>query len=102
MSEIRTFSSRAFCTVDEYNAQFSEGMRGAYVVVVCKAENLEAAVHAILNELAEYALTVRGFDFIADLAYADTEPSEYEAKLIERLDTYPVQFENVHYFPPDS
>ncbi|MCA8887879.1 MAG: hypothetical protein KDA46_03550 [Parvularculaceae bacterium] len=102
MSETSTFVARAFCSVDEENAEYEDGMRGAYASVACRESDLIGAVQAIASELAENALTLRGFDFIFDTSYMDREPSEYETELISRLSSYPVQFENVHYFKPDS
>lgn len=101
MTKNTTFVSRALCSVDEQNPAFRRGMRGAYINVVCNSESVENAVSSITSELKENTLSVRGFDYIFDLNYLDREPSEYEKELIQRLSAYPIQFENVHYFPLD-
>lgn len=97
-----TFLSRVFCSLEIGNSEFESGMRGAIANVVCLAFDISEAVEMISETLKSYALTVRGFDFVFDLDYADRPPSEYEKQLISKLDKFPVQFENVHYFPPDS
>lgn len=102
MADTPTFIARAFCSVDKENAEYEDGTRGAYASVACRESSLLRAIQAIASELAENALTLRGFDFIFDTNYIDREPSDYEAELISRLSSYPVQFENVHYFKPDS
>jgi len=77
-------------------------MRGAFVNIACKAPKISEAIELIAAELSENCLTLRGFEFIFDTNYLDRAPSDYEAKLIRRLQTYPIQFQNVHYFKPDS
>jgi len=100
MTEI--FIGRAFCSVEEANPEYSEGMRGAYVNIVCSAKSLRKAIKLMSKELLEIDLKITGFDFIFDERFLDRAPSEYERTLLDKLGSYPVQFENVHYFPPDS
>ena len=92
------FAGRALCSVDRSNPEFTEGMRGAYIAIVCRAHDISSAVDCISKELAEHALTVRGFDYLFDIKYFDRKSSKYEDKLVHRLGIYPVQFEDVHYF----
>lgn len=102
MVENCIFAGRALCSVDDANPQFRNDMRGAYVPIVCSAADIAAAVEAIRKELSESALTLRGFDYLFDVHYLDRKPSIYEDQLIARLESYPVQFENVHYFKSDG
>lgn len=96
------YVARAFCLVKPENEEFKYGMRGALVTVVSRAESISAAVQYISAELAENLLEVEGFEYIFNTEYLDREISEYEAVLIARLDEYPIQFQNVHYFNPDG
>lgn len=96
------YIARAFCSVGEGNPEYSDGMRGAYVNIVCLAGSLRKAVKLMSKELSEIELKIVGFDFVFDERFLDRAPSEYERALLARLETYPVQFEKVHYFPPDS
>ena len=102
MPSKNTYVGRAFCSVDSSNPEFDEGMRGAFVVIVCSADNILEATKITMSELAENALTIRGFEYFFDTNYVDRELSNYEIGLIARLGSYPVQFENIHYFKPDS
>ena len=97
-----TFTGRAFCSVDESNPEFVKGMRAAYIPIVCKAGDVQEAIGMMVSELSENALSLRGFDYIFDINFLDRPTSEVEDKLIEKLSSYPVQFENVHFFKPDS
>jgi len=96
------YVGRAFCSVMPSNPEFKKGMRGALITVVCRSESLKHAVEDISAELSESLLSVEGFEYIFNEAFIDRELSGYEELLIERLASYPVQFENVHYFKPDS
>jgi len=77
-------------------------MRGAYVNIVCSAKSLRKAIKLMTKELLEIELEIAGFDFIFDEKFLNRPPSEYERTLLDKLELYPVQFENVHYFPPDA
>lgn len=94
--------AKAFCRVGLARAEYREGHRGAYVVVVCRAASLIEATQLIVSELAESDLDVRGFEHLLESAYLDRPMSEYEEMLSSRLASYPVQFENVHFFKPDT
>ena len=102
MTHFLTFVGRGYFSVLPQNPEFNKGMRGAYSVVAGRAENLMSAIEAIEIEFSESCLSLRGFDYIFQIDFLDRQLSEYEVRLIERLDLYPVQFENVHYFPGDS
>jgi hypothetical protein len=93
---------KAFCIVKPGTEQFNNGNRGAYAVFVCKASEITECCRLISMELAENHLEIRGFEWLVDKVYADRATTDYEDELIERLETYPVQFENVHYFKGDS
>ena len=100
MSEL--FVSRAFCYVKNGNEMYLEGMRGAYVNIVCKGAEISDAVVSISRELAEIDLSVVGFDFIFDQRFLDRALSQYEIMLVSKLHEYPVQYKDVHYFPFDA
>lgn len=96
------WSGKAFCTLSNCRPEYQEGFRGAYVVFVCSAVSISEASRLIETELFESELILKGFEYFFDVDHMDRQPSEYEEKLISRLDSYPVQFENVHFFKPDS
>ena len=97
-----TFVGRAFCSVAPDNPAFHRGMRGAYVTIASAADSIEVAVQLIISELLENKLEVMGFDYLYDIRYSEGVSSVYETSLISKLNLHPVQFENVHFFKPDS
>jgi hypothetical protein len=98
----RTWLGKAFCTVDRARPEYKQGHRGAVFVFACIADTLQSCVESITNEMVEHDLTLRGFEYLMDSEYMDRHLSEYEQELVERLRNYPVQFENVHFFPPEG
>lgn len=102
MTILTVWLGRAFCTVSSENEQYRGGYRGAIVVVACQAADVVESCQRISAELAENKLNLRGFEYLMDKDHSDREISEYEVGLIERLPSYPVQFENVHYFKGDA
>jgi len=99
---MKTWVGKAFCILSECNEAYDEGFRGAYIVVVCRADEIEAAISMIKSELLESSLILSGFDYFFEENVMDRSVSDYESELIGRLSQYPVQFENVHFFKPDS
>ena len=93
---------RAFCLVGPNRPEFRNGSRGAYVVFCCRAHDMGDAFNSVCKELLENDLHIRGFDYFFDINYMDREISEYERMLQLRLEDYPVQFTNVHFFAPDG
>jgi hypothetical protein len=93
---------KALCYLESSNSQYLEGNRGAYLIFVVSSKNLGEAVNLICSELLENGLKIVGFEYFFAEKYLDREPSNYEIRLIERLDKYPVQFENVHFFKGDG
>ena len=93
---------KAFCVVSPESDQFHSGHRGALVVFACQAVDIVDCCRRISSELAENGLNLRGFEYLMDQAHIDREISKYERGLIDRLASYPVQFENVHYFKADA
>jgi hypothetical protein len=93
---------KAFCTVAAESDQFRSGHRGAIVVFACQAIDVCECCRQISSELAENGLNLKGFEYLMDHAHIDREISTYEKELIDRLGSYPVQFENVHYFKGDA
>lgn len=92
----------SLCAVSSVRPEYEDGARGAYVVFVCRADTISEAARLIESELLESDLNLRAFEYLFDIAYMDRSMSEYEEKLASRLDSYPVQFEDVHFFKPDS
>jgi hypothetical protein len=78
------------------------GYRGAIVAFACQAVDIVECCRQIASELAENGLVLKGFEYLMDQAHLDRETSEYEEELVHRLASYPVQFENVHYFKGDA
>jgi hypothetical protein len=97
-----TWICKAFCTISETRPEFIDGFRGAYVVIACLASDISEATCSIADELFESGLIVKGFDHLFDTLYIDRSLSEYEEALISRLESYPIQFEDVHFFKPDT
>lgn len=82
--------------------QFRSGHRGAVVVFACQAIDIVECCRQISSELAENGLNLKGFEYLMDQAHIDREISAYEQELVDRIGSYPVQFENVHYFKGDA
>jgi len=97
-----TYHGRVFCAVLPENSEYDEGMRGAFVPVCCRASKYSKAVKKIETELLEIHLKLEGAEEFYDERYFDGVPSDEMVELIEKLELYPVQFTDVHYFPPDS
>ena len=102
MTENNIYIGRAFCTVLANNPEFEDGMRGAFVTFACLTGSIQMAISKVSEELAEIELQVNGLENLYDCRYMTEAPSDYEKSLMERLESYPVQYENVHYFPPDG
>ena len=77
-------------------------MRGAFVPICCRAEDFSSAIEIIAKELLEIDLTLNGVDEFYDERFFDGVPSAEMKELLGRLRAYPVQFEDVHYFPADA
>lgn len=93
---------KAFCVVGQDRPEYANGARGAYVVFACRALSLVRATEMICKELSESELRACGFEHLFDIDYLDRSLSDYEEMLISRLGSYPVQFENVHFFKEDG
>lgn len=93
---------KAFCTVAPNNDQFRLGYCGAFVVFACQAVDIVECCRLVSSELAENGLILKGFEYLMDQARIDRDISTYEDELVHRLGSYPVQFENVHYFKGDA
>ena len=92
----------AFCSVLPNNSEYALGMRGAFVPICAKASDMGEAVTIIREELAENFLELEGFEsFYNDLHFHEPA-SAVMANLIDKLESYPIQFDDVHYFPPDG
>ena len=77
-------------------------MRGAFVPVCCLAMKYSGAIQIIEAELLEIHLKLVGVEELYDERYFHGIPSDEMKDLIQKLDLYPVQFREVHYFPPDT
>ena len=93
---------RAHCALTNSHNQYSAGYRGAFVVFACRAENITLAVDQFCRELAEHNLIVIGFEYLENQPYMERGPEGVEIALIEKLETYPVQFADVHIYKPDG
>jgi hypothetical protein len=93
---------KAFCAVGQDRMEFRDGYRGAVFVFCCLANDISDCVELIFKESNENKLWITGFEYLFEREYLDREISEYEKQLISRLDAYPVQFEHIHFFLPDS
>ena len=98
----RVWTGNGFCSVASDRPEYRNGARGAYVVVACTTESIRSAAKLIEAELTESGLILRGFEYLMDIVYLDRQLSDYEEILVSRLDSYPVQFEDVHFFRTDS
>jgi len=76
--------------------------RGAFVNFACVAEDAAASVALLQRELAGNDLQITGFDWFIDPNFADETPADYHAKLMGRLDSYPVQYTDIHLYKPDT
>jgi hypothetical protein len=102
MDDNSVWLGRAFCSVAKENPEFAKGNRGAILNFACSAPSIEQCTQLLANEMTRIELELRGFDFLFQKEYLDREPSEYEAGLVDKLNTYPVQYHNVHFFKGDA
>jgi hypothetical protein len=93
---------KALCSLAPSHHQYTLGYRGAIFVFVCLAEKIASAVEQVCSECDEHGLAIVGFEYLYNQAHMERETTEYEDGLIRRLTSYPVQFENVHYYKPDA
>ncbi|MEQ9003771.1 MAG: hypothetical protein RIE74_09405 [Pseudomonadales bacterium] len=96
------WTGNGLCSVTSQRPEYEDGARGGYVIFVCKAPCISDAAKLVETELMESGLILRGFEYLFDSSYMDRRMSDYEETLASRLDLYPVQFEDVHFFKPDS
>ena len=102
MEKHTVWLGKAICALTPSHKRFNDGYRGAIAVVCSLAPNISCAVEQICTEFLQLDLAVIGFEYIENQAYIEREPSEYEAELIAKLESYPVQFADVHIFKPDA
>ena len=101
-SEQSIWLGTAFCTLGPQHEQAGLGYRGAYVPFACAALDIVDCCRLVASELADNNLILKGLSDLTDAAYHEHALTEYQQRLVERLQGYPVQFENVHYFKGDG
>lgn len=69
---------------------------------VVRLQSFFEAIKKVETELLEIYLKLEGAENFYDERYFYGVPSKEMADLIDKLEMYPVQFKNVHYFPPDG
>jgi len=102
MQDDEIWLGRAFCIPVRGSEKFSPDEIGAVLNFTCQAANIVDATSLIRKECLENDLVVMGFEYLMCKAYMDREPSDYEAVLIERLSSYPVQFHDVYTYKSDG
>lgn len=93
---------KALCAVSPTHHQFADGYRGAIFVFACMSDDISGAVKQICQESSENNLSVIGLDYLYNRAHMEREPTEYERGLIGKLNSYPVQFEDIHFYKADA
>jgi hypothetical protein len=101
LSEDQIWLGCAVCSVVRNSARYGNNI-GAILNFACYAKDIIEATALVHAECLENDLVVRGFDYLVCRAYMDDEPSQYEAELIQKLSSYPVQFDDVHTYPADA
>jgi hypothetical protein len=102
ISEQNIWLGKALCALSPTHHQFAGGYRGAIFVFVCASDEISGAVEQICRECSESNLTVIGLDYLYNRAHMEREPTEYERGLIGKLASYPVQFEDIHFYKADG
>ena len=102
VTETSVFYGQAFCSVLAENPEHKSGMRGAFVPICVEAADYSNAVQLLEKELLEIHLQLQGLEEFYNERYFEGVPSAEMSALIDALQSYPVQYSNVHYFPPDA
>ncbi len=98
----RNWFGKAFCTVGEDCPEYLAGHRSALFVFAASAPTLLECVALVDKVSNDNQLHIVGFEYLFQKEYMDRELSIYEQQLESALDSYPVQFKNVHYALPDA
>lgn len=80
----------------------SEGYVGAFAPIACEGDSLSEAINKLSEELLGNQLFLVGLEDCIAVGMRDRILTEEEEELVSALDTYPVQFKNVHFHKADS
>ena len=84
------------------NPKRTEGFTGAFAGFACKAANIAEAIESLRREFEESGYVVVGIEHMLPLQLLDRQLTAYEAGLVEAIDSYPVQFKDVHLHKGDG
>jgi hypothetical protein len=79
-----------------------EGYLGAYAAVACEAASLSEAVRGLQLEFEDQGLALVGVENLLPTHMRDRRLTKEEEQLVEALDSYPVQFRDVHFHKGDG
>lgn len=81
--------------------QDRSGLKGGYGFVAFKADDLVNGVQSLRIELAEGGSDLVGFEWLHRVEDNDRALKESDFELLQRLDTYPIQFREFDWFKGD-
>jgi len=84
------------------NPKRSEGFTGAFAGFACRAANIVEAVELLQREFEESGYVLVGIRHMLLTHMLDRQLTTYEAELVKAVDTYPVQFMDVHLHKGDG
>ena len=79
-----------------------EGRIGGYGLVVFTAADLREGVSLLWDELQENGSTLIGFEWLSRLDHYEEKLSDYASGLLDRLETYPIQFQEFDWYLSES
>lgn len=74
------------------------GHTGAFAPFACEKDGLEEAISALRSEFEQNDLIMIGLREFLPEYVIDRVLTEYEQELVDGLQTYPVQFRDVHIY----
>lgn len=87
---------------EDNSFQQRRGLRGGYGFVTFRSGSIGEGVNALSTELSKGGTQLAGFEWLSLLEHNERELTELDCELIERLDNYPVQFEEIHWFTEEG
>jgi hypothetical protein len=84
------------------NPKRRDGFAGAFAGFACRASNIAEAANLLLREFDECGYELVGFEHMILLQLLDRDLTPYEKGLVQAVESYPVQFRDVHLHKGDG
>ena len=92
----------AVVTPSRDSEQQRQGLIGEYGFVACLSKDICDCVTLVCTELIAGGAIVVGFEYLLRTSDYEEELTDYHMELIEKLEIYPVQFRDIHWFASEG